>query len=213
MSECVNEHLKRKGQKYSPEGTQVESDDLDDNADVSTTSGSVKDVRKRPKKLSNTSECERKHSKQRSRQNSPSRPGEEPEEPDNKAVVPGDPQNDPEHPRSISDERVDRTNTPCRRNSPDGHLGELKVLRDVESDWDRRSDGEGDWISGRRCQKDGAMSGAYRDLKQVERRPLATEEARQQRQYGRCVKNVPRSSMAPSKHPRHPIKLPNPPRR
>ena len=83
----------------------------------------------------------------------------------------------------------------------------------VESDLEHRSDGDGDWIGGRRGRKDGTTSGAHHNSKRVERRPLATEEAHQQRRYGRCVKNVPRSSMAPSKHPRHPIALPNPLRR
>ena len=131
---------------------------------------------------------------------------------DRETVV-DDVEHDQTCPRADGSERIVKTNTPCRRNRPGGHVGEPKASRDVESNWDRRSDGEGDRISGRRCQKDGATSGAHRDSKQVERRPLATEEACQQRRYGRCVKNVPRSSMAPSKHPRHPIALPNPPRR
>ena len=116
-------------------------------------------------------------------------------------------------PSSNGSECEVETHIPCQEVEPGGHIGELKALRDVESDWDHQSDGEGNQIDGRQCRKDGAMSSAHRNSKRVERRPLATEEARQQRQYGRCVNNVPRSSMAPRKHPRHPITLPNPPRR
>ena len=115
--------------------------------------------------------------------------------------------------RSISNEHVDETNAPDRRKRPGGHLGEPKASRDVESDLERRSDGEGDRIGGRQGRKDGTTSSTHRDWKRVKRRPLATEEVRQQKRYGRGVKNVPRPSMAPSKHLRHPIALPNPPRR
>ena len=89
-------------------------------------------------------------------------------------------------------------------------MGELKASRDVESDLERRSDGEGDQIGGRQGRKDGTTSSTHRDWKRVKRRPLATEEVRQQKRYGRGVKNVPRPSMAPSKHLRHPIVLLNP---
>ena len=66
-SERINESLERKCREDSPGRTRVEPNDPDDNADVSTTSGSVEDVGKRLKKLPNTSERERKRSKRRSR--------------------------------------------------------------------------------------------------------------------------------------------------
>ena len=79
--------------------------------------------------------CER--SEQKGRENSPSRPGEEPEEPDDEAVIPGDPQNDQERPRSVRNKRVDKTNAPCRRNGLGGHLDEPEASRGVEGVWDR----------------------------------------------------------------------------
>ena len=80
-------------------------------------------------------------------------------------------------PSSDGSERRVETNAPCREVEPGGHMGEQKASRDIESDWDRRSDVKGDWIGGRRCRKDGATSGAHHDSKRVKRRPLATEEA------------------------------------
>ena len=65
-------------------------------------------------------------------ENSPQRLPDEPDEPDNEAVVPGDPQNDPKGSKSVSDERIDRMNAPCQRNSPGGHLGEPEASRGVE---------------------------------------------------------------------------------
>ena len=116
-------------------------------------------------------------------------------------------------PSSRGNDREVETNAPCPEVEPGDHIGEPKASRDVEGDWSRESDGDGVGYHGRRDGKDGATSSARCDSKRVERRPLATEEARQQRRYRQCVKNVPRSSMAPSKHPRHPIELPNSPRR
>ena len=89
-SERVNESSKRRNREYSPGWTQVESDDPDDDAVVSTTSGSIEDVGMRPKKLSNASERERKRSKRRSRKDSPGRPGGEPDEPRAETAVSGD---------------------------------------------------------------------------------------------------------------------------
>jgi hypothetical protein len=44
---------------------------------------------------------------------------------------------DQERPRSISNERVDETNAPRRRNSPGGRLGEPEASRGVEGVQDR----------------------------------------------------------------------------
>ena len=67
------------------------------------------------------------------------RPGEEPEEPDNEVVVPGNPQNDLECPRSVSDERIDRTNAPSLYKAPGGHIDDQEALRDIEGDLDCRT--------------------------------------------------------------------------
>ena len=262
----VSKRSKRKGRKYSPGGTEVEPGDPGGEADTSAVSRCVDDASNVPKKLREASEQVRERSEQRIEQDSPKRAQSGRAEPSREAGMMDDSQSHQERPRSVSDERVDRTNAPYRRNGLGGHLGEPeasrgvegvrdrgtvvngaehdgvcprsdgntrgvvpnppcrevepghhigepKASRDVESDWDRWSDVEGDRIGGRQCRKDGATSGAHRDSKRVKRRPPAPEEARQQRRYRQCIKNVPRSSMAPSKHPRHPIELPNPPRR
>ena len=104
---------------------------------MSTMSGSIEDVRKRPNKLSNTSEHKHKHSKRKSRQHSPGRPGEEPDEPDDEAVIPGNPQNDQECPRSVRNQRVDETDAPGRDRAPGGHRGEQEASRAAKGDPDR----------------------------------------------------------------------------
>ena len=50
---------------------------------------------------------------QKDKEDSPGRLPDVPDEPDDEVVVPGDPQNDPERPKSVSDERIGRTNAPC----------------------------------------------------------------------------------------------------
>ena len=110
----------------------VDPDDPGDDTDMSTTSGSVEDVRKRPKKLQNVLGQVRKCLKERTRQDSPSRPGEESDKPDGETVIPGNFQMSQQRPRSVSNERVDETNAPCQRNSLDGHLGEPEASRGVE---------------------------------------------------------------------------------
>jgi hypothetical protein len=136
-SERVSTGLKENTPKYLPGRTKVEPRDPGCEADTSAASGRVEDNWKEPMKLADTSELERERSKRRCRRNSPGRPGEEPDEPDDEAVVPGDLQNDRERPRSISNERVDETNAPHRRNSPGGHLGEPEASRGVKGVQDR----------------------------------------------------------------------------
>ena len=139
MSEQIRQHPKGRTRRYSPGWAQVEPGDPSSEADASRASGRAEETREKPTKLHNASVQVRERSKERTRQNSPSRPGEEPEEPDDEAVIPGDLQNDPEHPRSVSNKRVDRTNAPCRRNGPGGHLGEPEASRGVEGVWDRET--------------------------------------------------------------------------
>ena len=83
------------------------------NADMSAASGSVEDVQKKLKKLQNMLEQVCEHLKERTQQNSPSSPREEPDELVSETAIPDGLQNDPEHPRSISNKHVDEMNTPC----------------------------------------------------------------------------------------------------
>ena len=266
VSEQIRQHPKGRTRENSPGIPQVESDDLDDEAVELATSGSVEDVGKRPKKLSNTSECERKRSKRRSRQHSPGRPGEEPDEPGGETVVQGDVQSPPERhrggtndngietkpssldteprhhlgepevsrgvegvrdrgtvvddaehdqtcPRADGSERIVKTNTPCRRNRPGGHMGEPKASRDAEGDWSRKSDVDGVGYNGRRDGKDGATSSARCDSKRVETRLLAGEKGQYQQVERDITTDVPEASTPPPNDPRRPVELPNPPRR
>jgi hypothetical protein len=136
-SERINEHSERKRREDLPERTKVESGDPESEADVSAASGSIEEVQKKSKKLQNTLEQVHERSKRKGRKYSPGRPGEEPDEPDDKGVVPDDLQNDPERPRSVSNERVDRTNAPSPDKAPGGHKDDQEALRDIEGDSDR----------------------------------------------------------------------------
>ena len=113
----------------------VDPGDPGHDADASAASGSIEDVQKKSMKLQNMLEQVHKRLKERTRQNSPSSPGEEPKEPGSEMAISDGLQNDPEHPRSISNKHVDEMNTPCRRNGLGGHLGEPEALRDVEGIW------------------------------------------------------------------------------
>jgi hypothetical protein len=126
--------------------------------DASEAPERVEDDCERPRKLPNTSERVNERSERKRREDLPERtkvesgdpdseadvsaasgsiPGEEPDEPDDEAVVPDDLQNDPERPRSVSNERVDRTNAPSPDKAPGGHKDDQEALRDVEGDSDR----------------------------------------------------------------------------
>ena len=97
---------------------------------MSAVSRCVDDASNVPKKLREASVQVCECSKQRTRQDSPSRPGEEPEEPDDKAVVPGDPHSDTEcHGGKMNALRRDK--------GPRGHMGELERSRGVEGIRDR----------------------------------------------------------------------------
>ena len=125
----------RRNRKYSPGWAQVEPGDPSSEADAPRASGRAEDTREKLEKLENTSERVCELSERKGRQDSPNRPGEGPEEPDNEAVVPGDPQND-SHPRSVSDERIDRMNAPSLDKAPGGHIDDQEALRDIEGDSD-----------------------------------------------------------------------------
>jgi hypothetical protein len=88
----VSERSERKCREDSPLAgrTRVEPDDPGDDTDVSAASGSVEYDWNKSKTLSNTSERERKHSKQRSREDSPDKAQGDPDRPDGETAVPGD---------------------------------------------------------------------------------------------------------------------------
>ena len=73
VSECVDKPLEQKDQDDLPEGAQVDPDNLGDKVDTSTASWTIKDVRKKLKKLCRASEHIRKWSEQRSQADSPRR--------------------------------------------------------------------------------------------------------------------------------------------
>ena len=156
VSEQIRQHPKGRTRRYSPGGTQVESHDPDDDADVSTTSGSVEGVWKRPKKLPNTSERERKRSKRRCQQNSPSRPGEEPEEPGGETVVQGDVHSHPEPHRGGTNDDGIETKPSSRDTEPRRHLGEPEASRGVEGVRDRGTVVDGAGHNGIRPSSDGS---------------------------------------------------------
>ena len=134
----VKKQSERRTRRYSPGGAQVELGDLHGKADTSQASGRAEETREKPTKLRNASVQVHERSKRRRRRNSPSRPGEEPDKPGGETATPDGHQSDPERPRSVSDKRVDRTNAPCRRNGPSGHLGEPEASRGVEGVRDRK---------------------------------------------------------------------------
>ena len=68
------------------------------------------------------------------------------------------------------------TKPPGRDRCPGGRLGEQDESGDVEGDLERRSDGEGDEMDWEPGGKDGAMSGARHDSKQVDTTPLTAGE-------------------------------------
>ena len=105
------------------------------------------------------SERERKCSKQRSRRNSPSRPGEEPDEPGGETAIPDGLQNDPERPRSIRNERIDRKNAPSPDKAPGGHIDDQEALRDIEGDSDRGTVVDGAEHDGIHPRSDGNTRG------------------------------------------------------
>ena len=76
-------------------------------------SWTIKDVRKKPRKLRKTSEHVSEHLESRSRENSPGRPGEEPEELGGETAIPDGVHSVQERPRRVRNERVDETNAPC----------------------------------------------------------------------------------------------------
>jgi hypothetical protein len=148
-----------------------------------------------------------------SRRESPGRPGEESDEPGGETAAPGDFQRPQERPRSIRNERVDRTNAPSPDKAPGGHIDDQEASRDVEGDWSRESDGDGVGYNGRRDGKDGATSGARRDSQRVATKPLAGDKGQSQQVERDITMDIPEASTPPPNYPKRPVELPNPPRR
>ena len=134
MSDRISEGSKRRGRKDSPKGAQDEPDDPGDNVDASTASWSIEDVGKRPKKLRKMSERVSERLESRSREDPPGRPGEELDEPGAETAVPGGVHDVQERPRSIRNERVDGTDSPCRDRAPEGRRGEQELSRGTKVD-------------------------------------------------------------------------------
>ena len=116
-------------------------------------------------------------------------------------------------PRADGSERIVKTNTPCRRDRPGGHMGEPKAPRDVKGDWSRESDGDGIGYNGGRDGKDGATSSARCDSQRVETRPLAGDKGQFQQVEHDITTDVPEASTPPPNDPKRPVELLNPPRR
>ena len=112
MSGHVSESSRTGGRGDLPGRMKVEPGDPGCEADVSSAPWSIKRVLKRLQKLSNTSERKHKCSKQRSRKDSPGRPGGEPDEQGAETAVPGDIHDLHKRPRKVRNEHVDETDTP-----------------------------------------------------------------------------------------------------
>ena len=113
MLDCISGGSKRRGREDSPKGTQDELDDPGDNTDASTASWSIEDVGKRSKKLHKMSEHISERLESISQEDSPGRPGEELYEPGTEMAVPGDVNDVQERPRSVRNEHINGTDSPC----------------------------------------------------------------------------------------------------
>jgi hypothetical protein len=116
-------------------------------------------------------------------------------------------------PKSDGNARGVDGNTPCRDPGPGGHSGRRAEPGEVEANQERESGGDGGDTDGRRGRMDSATSGARRESKRLETRPLAENETDQRRQYKRTTSDVPRPSIPPAEHPRSPTDYVDPPRR
>ncbi|KAF8131681.1 hypothetical protein EV363DRAFT_1296447 [Boletus edulis] len=114
-----------------------------DNADTTGPFRRHEDVMDMPSELRKASEHEREHSETREQKNSPKRASVELTEPGCEAVVQGGYQRIQEGPRTVRNERVDRTNASNRDTRPGGHMGPRGVTRVVEGDSGRGNVVEG----------------------------------------------------------------------
>ncbi|KAF8124095.1 hypothetical protein EV363DRAFT_1178587 [Boletus edulis] len=114
-----------------------------DEADVTGVSGNVEGVGDMPSELPNTSELEHERSETRQQGNSPRRARSEPDEPGREAAAQRSYQRIQEGPRTVRNERVDRTNAPNQDTRPGGHMGPQEVTRVVEGDSGRGNVVEG----------------------------------------------------------------------
>jgi hypothetical protein len=107
-------------------------------------------------------------------------------------------------PKSDGNARGVEPNPPCRDRGPGGDLGEQVESGDVEANQKRQSDGDGGDTDGIRGRMDSATSGAQRESKRLEMRPLAGNETGQHRQYKRTTSDIPRpSTTSPSSQVAH----------
>ena len=159
-------------------------------ADASRPSSGDEDAREQPRKPRNASDLERERSERRDEENSPREPRDQLREPDDEVVVSSSPHSIQEGPQALMKQRGVDTNVPSQVIGQGGTLelqGESKVVEgdpdhtkavkdtkcdwigpsSIEGNWKCRKDGEGVGNAGRRGSKDGAMSSASHDLKQV----------------------------------------------
>ena len=132
--------------------------------------------------------------------------------PDRRNVVEGAGYNG-KQPEIVKNERDVETNALRRGNGPGGHLVEEVGPGDIEDDREHQSDGDGDEMNGRTARMDDATSGARRESKRLESRPIAENETSQNEQRERKIAHVPRPSTPPTIDHRHPMDHVNPPRR
>ena len=137
-------------------------------------------------------------------------------------VVEGDPDRtkvvggavyDGKRPEIVKNERDVDTNALRRGNGPGGHLVEEVEPGDVDGEWERQSDGDGDEMDGIRQGMDDATSGASGESRRLDTRPLAETDSSQHERRERGTAHVPRLSTPPPDHHRRPMDHPNPPRR
>ena len=133
-------------------------------------------------------------------------------DPDRTKVVEGARYNG-KRPKSIRDARDVETNALRQDRGPGGHLDQTVELGGISAEQERRSDGDDVETDETGCRMDGATSGARRDSKRVETRPLAGVKANQHEQRKRGTAHVPQPSTPPPSYSRSLSAYVDPPRR
>ena len=92
-------------------------------------------------------------------------------------------------------------------------MGERVESGDIDDDLRRQSDGDGVDTDGKGCRTGGATSGARRESKRLETRPLAEVEMDQHGQRHHTTEYTPRPSIPPPRYARSLSAYVDPPRR
>ena len=133
-------------------------------------------------------------------------------DPDHGKVVEGARYNG-KRPKSIRDARDVEMNVLRRDGGPGGHRDKEDKSGGIGGKQERQSDGDGVEKDGTGCRMDGATSGARRNSKQVETRPLAGVETGQHRQCNHTTAHIPQPSTPPPSYARSLSDYVNPLRR